>query len=68
MKKKVLSVLTGVVLGTVVAASAALAADVTTVSEGKLKVATSPDFAPYDQHSVPYCSQMSIPTFQKKVG
>ena len=52
MKKKVLSVLTGVVLGTVVAASAALAADVTTVSEGKLKVATSPDFAPYEFYHI----------------
>ena len=52
MKKKVLSVLTGVVLGTVVAASAAFAADVTTVSEGKLKVATSPDFAPYEFYHI----------------
>jgi len=50
--KKVLSVMTGVVLGCALAAGAAFAAEVTTVSEGKLKVATSPDFAPYEFYHI----------------
>ena len=52
MKKNVFTVLAGAVLGCALAAATVFAADVSTVSEGKLKVATSPDFAPYEFYHI----------------
>ena len=50
--KKTMKIMLGAVLGCALAASAAMAAEVSTVSEGKLKVATSPDFAPYEFYHI----------------
>ena len=50
--KKITTVLAGTVLGCALAASAVMAAEVATVSAGKLKVATSPDFAPYEFYHI----------------
>ena len=52
MKNRLFCVLTGAVIGCALTASAVMAADVTTISEGKLKVATSPDFAPYEFYHI----------------
>lgn len=52
MKKNAFTVLAGAVLGCALAAATVFAADVSTVSEGKLKVATSPDFAPYEFYHI----------------
>ena len=48
MKKALVSLVLGAVLMGAVSMSAFAEAEITTITEGKLKVATSPDFAPYE--------------------